>query len=144
MNRSLTPGEWAKASLDALAVYMPAVGAAPGSASLREILVTDPDHGVALPGGKTVDPGETARRSYDRILELQKVPRLDELLRLHAALVVLASGKGDARAAAAAIVETSKTFQEVESPKASKETDGVREMLKLGDAPLFRADEHRV
>jgi tetratricopeptide (TPR) repeat protein len=144
MNRSLTPGEWAKASLDALAVYMPAVGAAPGSASLREILLTDPDHGVALPGGKTVDPGETARRSYDRILELQKVPRLDELLRLHAALVVLASGKGDARAAAAAIVETSKTFQEVESPKASKETAGLREMLKLGDAPRFAAMNTRL
>jgi hypothetical protein len=139
MNRSLTPGEWAKASLDALADYMPAVGAAPGSASLREILVTDPDRAVALPGGRTVDPGETARRSYDRILELQKVPRLDELLQLHTALGVLASGKGDARAAAAAIVKISKTFQEVESPKASKEAAGVREMLKLGDAARFAA-----
>ena len=144
MNRSLTPGEWAKASLDALADYMPAVGAAPGSASLREILVTDPDRGAALPGGKTVNPGEIARRGYDRILELQKVPRLDELLQLHTALVVLASGKGDARAAAAAIVETSKTFQEMESPKASKDTDGVREMLKLGDAARFAAINTRL
>jgi hypothetical protein len=144
MNRSQTPGEWAKASLDALAVYMPAVGAAPGSASLREILVTDPDRGAALPGGKTVNPGEIARRGYDRILELQKVPRLDELLQLHTALVVLASGKGDARAAAAAIVETSKTFQEMESPKASKDTDGVREMLKLGDAARFAAINTRL
>jgi len=144
MNRSLTPGEWARASLDALADYMPAVGAAPGSASLREILVTDPDREVALPGGKTVNPGETARRSYDRILELQKVPRLDQLLQLHSALVVLASGKGDARAAAAAIVKISKTFQEVETPKASKETAGVRDMLKLGDAARFAAINTRL
>jgi hypothetical protein len=144
MNRSLTPGEWAKASLDALAVYLPAVGAAPGSASLREILVTDPDRAVLLPGGKTVDPGEIARRSYDRILELQKVPRLDKLLQLHSAVVVLASGKGDARAAAAVIVETSRSFQEVESPKASKETAGLREMLKLGDAARIAAINTRL
>ena len=144
MNQSQAPGEWAKASLDALAAYMPAVGAAPGSASLREILVTDPDRGVVLPGGRTVNPGETARRSYDRILELQKVPRLDELLKLHASLGALAAGKGDPRAVAAAIVEISKTFQEVESPKSSKETTLVREMLKLGDAARFAAVNARL
>ena len=139
MNQSQTPGEWARASLDALAAYMPAVGAAPGSASLREILLRDPDRPVVLPGGKTVNPGETARRSYDRILEMQKVPRLDELLQLHTALGALASGKGDPRAVAGTIVEISKTFHEVESPKASKDTAGVREMLKLGDAARFAA-----
>ncbi|HXB75082.1 MAG TPA: hypothetical protein VNY05_43015 [Candidatus Acidoferrales bacterium] len=139
MNQAQSPGEWAKASLDALAAYMPAVGAAPGSTSLREILVTDPDRAVPLPGGKTVNPGETARRSYDRILETQKVPRLDELLKLHTALGALASGKGDAHAVAAVIVEISKALQEVESPKASKETAEVREMLKIGDPARFAA-----
>jgi hypothetical protein len=144
MNQAQSPADWTKAALDALAAYMPAVGAATGSASLREILVTDPDRPVALPGGKTVNPGETMRRSYDRILEMQKVPRLDELLKLHTALGALASGKGDARAVAGEIVEISKTFQEVESPKASKETALVREMLKVGDAARFAAVNTRL
>jgi tetratricopeptide (TPR) repeat protein len=139
MNQAQAPADWAKASLDALSAYLPAVGAAPGSASLREILVTDPDRPVALPGGKTVNPGETARRSYDRILELQKVPRLDELLKLHTALGTLASGKGDPRAVAGTIVELSKTFQDVELPKASKDVNNVREMLKVSEPARFAA-----
>jgi hypothetical protein len=144
MNQAVLPGEWAKASLDALAAYMPAVGAAPGTASLREILVTDPDRPVALPGGKTVNPGETSRRSYDRILELQKVPRLDELLKLHTALGALASGKGDPRAVAATIIEISGAFQEVESPHSSKDTTDVREMLKTSDPARFAAANTRL
>ena len=43
-----------------------------------------------------------------------------------------------------AIVEISKTFQEVESPKSSKETTLVREMLKLGDAARFAAVNARL
>jgi tetratricopeptide (TPR) repeat protein len=139
MNQAQSPGDWAKASLDALAAYMPAVGAPPASVSLRDILVTDPDRPVALPGGKTVNPGETARRSYDRILELQKVPRLDELLKLHTALGALASGKGDPRPLAVTIIEISKAFQEVENPHASREATPVREMLKIGDPARFAA-----
>ena len=144
MNQSQAPGDWAKAALDALAAWLPAVGAAPGSPSLREILVSDPDAAVALPGGKTVNPGAAARSSYDRILELQKVPRLDELLQLHAALGALAAGKGDPRSAAAAIISISGKFRELESPKASKETASVREMLKLGDAARFTAVNARL
>jgi tetratricopeptide (TPR) repeat protein len=139
MNQAQSPGDWAKASLDALAAYMPAVGASAATASLRDVLVTDPDRPVALPGGKTVNPGETARRSYDRILELQKVPRLDELLKLHSALGALASGKGDPRQVAVTIVEISKTFQEVESPHSSRDAIPVREMLKIGDPARFAA-----
>jgi hypothetical protein len=139
MNQAQTPADWAKASLDALAAYLPAVGAASGSASLREVLVNDPDRAVALPGGRSVNPGEAARRSYDRILELQKVPRLDELLKLHAALGALASAKGDARAVAAEIVGISKNFQDMEIPKASKDTANLREMLKVGEPARIAA-----
>ena len=144
MNHAQTPGDWARASLDALAAYLPAAGAAPGSASLREILVTDPDRPVALPGGRTVNPGESMRRNYDRILEMQKVPRLDDLLKLHAALGALASGKGDSRAVAGEIIGISKTFQEVECPKTSKDNAPLREMLKMGDSPRFAAANTRL
>jgi len=120
------------------------VGAAPDSWSLREVLVTEPDRPVVLPGGKSVNPGETARQSYDRILELQRVPRLDEMLKMHASLSALAGGTGDPRAAAATIVAVSKAFKDVLVSPASAKSPALKELVKLSDPARFSSVSARL
>ena len=117
MNRAQSGGDRARAALDSLGAYLTATGAASDVPSLCEILVTVPQDSSFTLGDRTYRPGEELRRSYDRVLELQNVPRLDELLRLHRALLALTSGKGDARAAAAAVIEATKGMRDAEVPR---------------------------
>ncbi len=117
MNQAQSPGQWAKAALDALGSYLQALGSSPDVPSLRELLVTVPNDRQFTFGDHTFRPGEDLRRSFDRVLELQSVPRLDELLRLRRSLLVLESGKGDPRAAVATISEITKAFRDPEVPR---------------------------
>jgi Flp pilus assembly protein TadD len=131
LNRAQTPGERTRAALQSLAAYLPAVGADPVPASLKDILITvTAGPGISL-AGHTVNPGEAERRSYDRVLELQNVPRLDELLELHRALTRLSGGEDPGRSAAS-IVEAAKVLREPELPRTVKLPDYLKKMLEAG------------
>src|SRR4029077_13543792 len=101
------------------------------SPSLRDVLVPAVSvQPIALGDGHTVNPGEGLRKSFDRVLELQKVPPLDDLLKIHMALIALTSAKGDPRPAVNTLTETSKRFQDVEVPRQVKLPDSDMELLK--------------
>ncbi|MBS1854701.1 MAG: hypothetical protein JST11_05000 [Acidobacteria bacterium] len=139
MNQAQTNGDRARAALDGLAAYLKAVGADASAPSLREILVTVPADSSFTFGDATYHPGEDLRRSYDRILQVQNVPRLDELLRLHGALLALASGKGDARAAAAAVIGACKGMGDVEVPRGLKLRAAQASLLASSQPARFAA-----
>ncbi len=138
MNRALLPSQWSRAALDFLGVYMDAGGAPRTSPSLRDILVpAAADETIALTEGHSVNPRDALRKSYSRVLELQKIPPLDELLKMHAALLQLASMKDDPRLAVTALVETSEKIQDVELPKKPKLPDYDLELLKSSERARF-------
>jgi tetratricopeptide (TPR) repeat protein len=137
MNQAQSPGQWAKASLDTLSKYLQALDARPDVSSLREFLVPVPKDWSFTLSDHTFTPGEDLRRSFDRVLELQNVPRLDELLRLHSALVTLVSGKGDPRSSAAAIIDITATFRDPEGPRQVKLPEGLAALLNSSQPARF-------
>ncbi len=117
MNQAQTPGQWARVTLDFLGSYLQVLGASRHLPSLRELLVSVPKESTFTFADQTFAPGEDLRRSFDRVLELQSVPKLDELLVLHDALSKVASGNGDPRPYAKTIVDIAKNFRDPEIPR---------------------------
>ncbi len=136
MQGEQTPRAWAGATLDALGAWLEALGSKEDPVSLRDALINVPDAPLTA-AGRQLNPGEALRKNYDRILQLQNVPRMDELLRIHRALAALAGGKGDVRAAAQTVMETAKLFREREAPAKVKIADDLENGLKSGSAARF-------
>jgi tetratricopeptide (TPR) repeat protein len=131
MNQAQSPSQRSHAALDFLGAYMDAAGVDRNSSSLAGILIPAiADQQVQLPDGHSVNPRETLRNDYARVLELQKVPPVNDLLKVHAALLDLSSGKGDARLAAGVLADATSRMQDVEIPKKLKLPESDLELLK--------------
>jgi len=124
MSRVPAPAQWSHASLDFLRSYVDAVGAGRNAKSLCNSLVS----GAA-----------TLRSGCNRVLELQNVPPLDDLMAAHASLLTLASMKGDPRAAVKSLVEISGRFKDVDVPQELKLPAPDRELLESSRAARFTA-----
>ena len=131
MNQAQSTPQWSHAALDFLGPYMDAAGVDRNSPSLAGILIPAvADQPIQLPGGHSVNPRETLLNDYARVLELQKVPRVNDLLKVHAALLVLSSGNGNVPLAAGMLAEATGRLQDFEIPKELKLTEADLELLK--------------
>jgi tetratricopeptide (TPR) repeat protein len=134
MNQGQSPSEWCHAALDFLGAYIQSAGGDRNSRSLRDILVpAAADRPVELGNGHSVNPLESIRRNFDAILDLQKVPSTGDLLKIHAALLTLSSGKGDRGAAVAVIANLSGKLEDVPLPK--------KQTLDASDLELLKSSE---
>jgi Tfp pilus assembly protein PilF len=138
MNQDASPAQVSRASLTFLGAYMDAAGADRNSPSLSEVLAPAvANQAIDAGDGHPVNPRETILKDYARVIELQRVPRLNDLLKIHGALSDLASAKGDPHASVGILTDAAAGIQDVEIPKKLKLPDSDLELLKSSQAARF-------
>ncbi|MCC6589905.1 MAG: hypothetical protein IT168_24645 [Bryobacterales bacterium] len=126
VNQANSIGELTRAALDALNAYRDATGTRE-AVSLREVLSTVPEAWRAEVHAQTVEPGKKRRANYERVLELQNVPALDELSKLHGALKGLSQADESAWRQHAEVIAT---ITQRWKPSTARESKGLPEELR--------------
>ena len=116
LNQSKSSAEWAEVSLDFVDAVLTEAGAQ-NATSFRELLVSRLGEDPVVVGPDYIfAPMDDLRKKFDRVLALQKVPPLDQLLGVRRALKTLASGQGELAVAGADLISVTAAFQDAEMP----------------------------
>ncbi len=106
LSQNPSPAQWSRSSLEFVGYLLDSAGVARSSPSFCELLV--PVTGNQSPAG-----GDRC----SRVLELQSIPPLDDLLTIHSALENLYAMNGDPLPAIQSIARISRKFNDVDAPR---------------------------
>ena len=133
LNRASGPGAMSAVAMEVVRAL--AVGGPP-DARLRDLLAGPaPAADFALDGAfRRTDTAGKRRLAFDRVLEMQKVPRLETVLAIDQALKDLSAGKGQPDASLKLLDQHLAALPFVEIPKKLKLESKQRDQLEVFDA----------